>query len=165
MSLGLRVPLHVFRFRVDFVTEDLSSGLTFGPVAVSAAFSDCTGLDATMQPKKITEGGRNYGDAVRAGPVTFALVMLKRGITPNLDLWNIFGGTVMGLNPRMQVTITVFDLDGSPAVAWQLDNAMAIRYKFADLNGRGGGEVGIEELHLVHEGLSSATPSPLVVGF
>lgn len=162
MSAGLPVPLHVFRFQVDFVTEDLSSGSTSEPVSVSAAFSECSGLEATMEPIAIKEGGMNYGVAQRAGPTSFATVILKRGISANADLWNIFNGTTTGLYaPRMQVTINVFDIDGSAGVAWQLDRAMPVKYKFADLNARGGGEVGIEELHLVHEGLWSATASPL----
>jgi phage tail-like protein len=162
MSFGLTVPLHVFRFQVDFVTEDLNSGSASGPVTASGAFSECTGLEATMEPKVIKEGGMNYGVAQRAGPTSFATVVLKRGISTNGDLWSIFNGTTTGLYaPRMQVTINVFDIDGSAAIAWQLDRAMPIKYKFADLNARGGGEVGIEELHLVHEGLSATTPVPL----
>jgi hypothetical protein len=35
---------------------------------------------------------------------------------------------------------------------------MPIKYKFSDLNSKNS-EIGIEELHLVHEGLWSATPT------
>ena len=35
---------------------------------------------------------------------------------------------------------------------------MPVKFKFADLNARGM-DVGIEELHLVHEGLWSVTPT------
>src|ERR1035441_5880391 len=56
--------------------------------------------------------------------------------------------------PRLQVTITLLDGNGSAIMGWQLDRAMPVKFKFADLSGKGT-EVGIEELHLVHEGLSS----------
>jgi phage tail-like protein len=46
------------------------------------------------------------------------------------------------------------DQSNAPAIAWQLARAMPIKFKFADLNAKGT-EIGIEELHLVHEGLSS----------
>lgn len=165
MSASLLVPLHVFRFQVEFVTEDLSSGAASGPVSVSAAFAECSGLEATMEPKAIKEGGMNYGVAQRAGPTNFSTVILKRGISANADLFNIFMAATTGLYaPRMQVTINVFDIDGSAGVAWQLDRAMPVKYKFADLNARGGGEVGIEELHLVHEGLWTTTASALGSG-
>lgn len=163
MSSGLLVPLHVFRFQVDFVAETLNAGSASpSRLAGSGAFSECTGLEASMEAKVIKEGGMNYGAAQRAGPTTFATVVLKRGISRSPALWNVFNALTTGLYaPRMQVTINVFDIDGSAGVAWQLDRAMPVKFKFADLNARGSGEIGIEELHLVHEGLSAASASPL----
>ena len=37
-------------------------------------------------------------------------------------------------------------------LTWGLDRAMPVKFKAADLNAKGA-EIGIEELHLVHEGL------------
>ena len=149
-------PLHIFRFQVDFKTEAVLSGVTFDQVQVcQGAFAECSGLEATMEPKVIKEGGRNYGVAQRAGGITFATVVLKRGISTNRNLWQIFNAMSSGLYAaRLQVTIKVLDLQKNPAIVWQLDRAMPIKFKFADLNAKGT-EVGIEELHLVHEGLSS----------
>ena len=56
------------------------------------------------------------------------------------------------------MTINVFDLDGTAVRAWQLQRAMPVKFKFADLNARGA-EVGIEELHLSHEGLFAVAPT------
>jgi len=108
-----------------------------------------------MEPKAIKEGGRNYGTAERAGPITFATVVLKRGISKNRNLWQIFNSVSSGMYaPRLQVVISLLDGDGHTIMGWQLARAMPIKFKFADLNAKGT-EVGIEELHLVHEGLSS----------
>jgi phage tail-like protein len=150
------VPLHVFRFQVDFKSDMLGSGGPGGPVNIcSGAFAECTGLEATMEPKAIKEGGANYGVAQRAGPITFATAVLKRGISTNRDLWTIFNTVSAGrFAPRLQVLITLRDMKNSPVIGWQLDRAMPIKFKFADLNAKGT-EVGIEELHLVYEGLSS----------
>jgi len=150
------VPYHVFRFQVDFKTDSIGPSGMGGPVSVcTGAFAECTGLEATMEPKVIKEGGTNYGSAQRAGYITFATVVLKRGISSNRNLWQIFNSIGSGLfAPRLQVTITLMDQSSKPAIAWQLDKAMPIKFKFADLNAKGT-EVGIEELHLVHEGLSS----------
>jgi phage tail-like protein len=154
------LPLHVFRFHVDFFTDSLSDDDSHEQFSVcSGAFSECTGLEGTMEPKVIKEGGRNYGAAQRAGGTTFATVVLKRGISTNQNLYQIFNTLGTGtFAPRMQVTINVCDVDGSAVMAWQLDKAMPIKYKFSDLNSRNS-EVGIEELHLVHEGLWSVTPT------
>jgi phage tail-like protein len=155
------VPLHIFRFRVEVTGSSISTGPSGD--AVEMCFSECTGLEATMEPKTIKEGGRNYGAAQRAGGVTFATVVLKRGVSTNRGMWQIFNGTSSGqYAPRLQVTITL--LDGTkdnpmkPVMAWHLDKAMPVKFKFADLNGKGT-EVGIEELHLVHEGLSGESIS------
>lgn len=149
-------PLNIFRFRVEFESQAVGSGVTFGPVQVcEGAFAECTGLEATMEPKAIKEGGRNYGVAQRAGVVTFATVVLRRGISTNRNLWQIFNTISAGKSAaRLQVTITLLDDLSDPVIAWQLDRAMAVKFKFGDLNAKAT-EVGIEELHLVHEGLSA----------
>ena len=153
-------PLHAFRFHVDFFTDSLLEDASHEQFAVcSGAFSECTGLEATMEPKVIKEGGRNYGAAQRAGATTFATVILKRGISANQNLYQVFNSVATGFfAPRMQVTINLFDIDGSAVLAWQLDKALPIKYKFSDFNAKNA-EVGIEELHLVHEGLWSVTPT------
>jgi phage tail-like protein len=153
-------PLHVFRFHVEFRPDDLL-GSAGGEVldVCEGAFAECTGLEATMEAKVIKEGGRNYGAGVRAGITTFATVVLKRGISTNTQLWAMYNAFATGFfAPRLQVTINVFDLDGTAVRAWQLQRAMPVKFKFADLNARGA-EVGIEELHLSHEGLFAVAPT------
>jgi phage tail-like protein len=154
------IPLHVFRFQVEFRPDDLL-GSAGGDVldVCQGAFAECTGLEATMEAKVIKEGGRNYGAGVRAGLTTFATVVLKRGISRNTHLWAMYNSFATGFfAPRLQVTINVFDIDGSAVRAWQLQRAMPVKFKFADLNARGA-EVGIEELHLAHEGLFAVAPT------
>lgn len=149
-------PLHIFRYHVDFRSDSIGDGGPGGPVDIcSGAFSEVTGLEATMEPKVIKEGGSNYGAQQRAGVITFATVVLKRGISTNRNFWQVFQSVGSGMYaPRLQVTITLLDHVSNPVIAWQLDRAMPIKFKFADLNAKGS-EVGIEELHLAHEGLSS----------
>jgi len=140
-------PLPVFRFEVTFRRE--SDDVTL----CSGAFSECTGIEATVEPKVIKSGGANYGAAQRAGQVSFATVILKRGMTTTRDLWNWFqavsGG---GYAYRLSAEIAMRDLAGNTVLTWALDDCMPVKFKAADLNARGN-EVGIEELHLAHEGL------------
>lgn len=160
MATSSLTPFHVFKFQVDFFTDSLSNDSSHLQLQVcSGAFAECTGLEATMEPKVIKEGGRNYGVAQRAGGTSFATVVLKRGISSNQNLYQLFNTFSIGtFAPRMQVTINLFDVDGTAVRAWQLDRAMPVKYKFADLNARNT-EIGIEELHLVHEGLWSVDPT------
>jgi phage tail-like protein len=151
------VPLHVFRFRVDFVEDSLTGPATSKQVSIcSGAFSECTGLEATMEPKVIKEGGRNYGASQRAGPVTFATVVLKRGMTTTRHLWKWFELVSNGAYAyRLAATITLLDGEGKPVLAWKLARCMPVKFKAADMNAKST-EIGIEELHLAHEGLTFA---------
>lgn len=173
-------PMFGNRFQVAFTREPIAARGGGGPGAgdssgnheplCEGAFSEVTGLEATMEAKSIKEGGANYGAHQRAGQVTFATVVLKRGMTRQRDLWNWWGlfsgaGTTGGAgggaaNPRsngafahrLTVRITLIDLDGTPRMAWRLERAMPVKFKAADFNARAT-DVGIEEIHLVHEGL------------
>jgi phage tail-like protein len=148
-------PLHVFRFQVDFV-----SGQGRGDVRLcGGAFSEVTGLEATMEPKVIKEGGRNYGALQRMGQVTFATVVLKRGMTANRDLWRWFWLVGQGAYAfRLHARISMRDAENQEVLAWELDGAMPVKFKAADLNGKGS-DVGIEELHIAHEGMRLVYPS------
>jgi phage tail-like protein len=152
-AANIHIPLHVFRFRVNVQSDSLKSGPEGSPMEMS--FAECTGLEATMEPKSIKEGGRNYGTAQRAGAVTFATVVLKRGVSEDRALWQIFNATTSGqFAPRLEVTISLLDGNMQQILGWRLAHAMPVKFKFADLNGKAT-EVGIEELHFVHEGLTA----------
>ena len=145
-----------FRFLLSFAENRLSSNSGEGhPNLAGGAFAECSGLEATMEPKQIREGGLNYGVHMRSGPVTFATIILRRGMTTNADLWKWFQLTTDGgaFTYRMDVEITHLDLEGNPLRRWQIARALPVKFKSSDLNARGA-EVAIEELHLVHEGLS-----------
>lgn len=148
-------PLQVFRFGVTFKRDSITGTGTGTEVTLcSGAFAECTGLEATMEPKVIKVGGRNYGPAQRAGQVTFATVILKRGMTTTRDLWKWFQLVAGGAYAyRLSAEIAMQNPNGSPVLTWGLARAMPVKFKAADLNARGT-EIGIEELHLAHEGLS-----------
>ncbi len=147
-------PLHVFRFHVTFKRDALLGQGDLSEVALcSGAFAECTGLEATMEPKVIKVGGANYGAAQRVGPLTFATVVLKRGMTSTRDLWNWFQLVSGGAYAyRLAVEIAMQDREGNAVLTWGLARALPVKFKAADLNARGT-EVGVEELHLAHEGL------------
>jgi len=155
MSRVSDTPLRGFRFQVDFREQMLSNETEGGEVLLcSGAFSECSGLEATMEPTTIREGGRNWGTAQRMGPVSFGTVILKRGLTRTDHLWAWFSLVGEGAYAqRLNVSITMFDQDGKGIFSWTLKRAMPTRFRAPDLNA-GSNEVSIEELHLVHEGLA-----------
>jgi phage tail-like protein len=148
-----------FRFLLSFAENRLTGDSAGGQADLAGgAFAECSGLEATMEPKQIREGGLNYGVHVRSGPVTFATIVLRRGMTANNDLWKWFQLTTEAgaFTYRMDVEITHLDLEGNSLRRWQIARALPVKFKSSDLNARSG-ELAIEELHLVHEGLTLLT--------
>jgi len=146
---NLLQPLHVFRFQLSFTSRD--SGDTVD--VCSGAFAECTGLEATMEPKVIKAGGANYGAVQRPGPVSFATVVLKRGMTSTRDAFKWFQLVAGGAYAyRLSAEIEMQDAAGDTVLTWHLDNCLPVKFKAADLNARST-DIGIEELHLAHEGL------------
>ncbi|WP_233261230.1 phage tail protein [Vitiosangium sp. GDMCC 1.1324] len=153
-------PLFAFRFEVSLQEAPLPKGVggKLNP-PLAGAFSECTGLEATMEPKVIKAGGLNLGAIQRAGPVTFATVVLKRGISRDGRLFKWFERVASGdYGHRCTVRIQLKALPEPPGteqtvvLAWRLERALPIKFKAADFNARAT-DVGIEELHLAHEGL------------
>ena len=147
-------PIHLFRFHVEFRREEDDD-----VKIAKGAFAECTGLEATMEAKVIKAGGANYGAYQRPGRVTFATVILKRGITRSRDLWKWFshvneqGKFAHRLDVKILVFDEVFDVSRDPCLTIELFRALPVKFKTGDLNARAT-DVGIEELHLAHEGLA-----------
>lgn len=159
-SLG---PLNIFRFRVEFSDPNQSSV----PLC-SGLFSECSGLEATMEPKVVKQGGANYGANQLPGAVTFSTVILKRGLTTELHQWQWWDlvNRQYKYAYRLNAKITLLAPAASPRdhtaaapeplyanqIEWELLRALPIKFKSPDLNATSS-DVGIEELHLAHEGL------------
>lgn len=149
-------PIGAFAFHVSISVAGVSGG-----ELCRGAFAEVGGLEATMEPKVVTAGGRNYGPYQRVGAVSFATVVMKRGMTQIRDLWtwwSLFAGaTAPGIyapaRSRCDVRVSLAGADRSILLTWRLANAMPVKFKAGDLNARGT-DVAIEELHFVHEGLS-----------
>lgn len=148
-----------FRFRVTlFDSEKMDQQLCQG------AFSEVSGLEASMTPKTHKEGGRNWGEVQLSGPTTFPPVILKRGITDIDHLWNWFETTTRSANYGLRYSgvIDVFhpsqSFDEQPALSWRLINVLPTKFKGPDLSATAS-QVAVEELHLVHEGLTLERPT------
>lgn len=149
-----------FRFHVQLSLPE-SAG---GGLVCNGAFSEVSGLEASMSPKTLKEGGRNWGEVQLAGPTTFATVVLKRGITDADGLWRLFdrGFRQSYYSIRLHCAIQLINpADPEQAVmVWTLDNVLPIKFKGPDLNATAN-QVAIEELHLNHEGFAVNWNQPM----
>lgn len=154
-------------------SDDVASGsiLAESNSAVSddilgnGGFQECSGLEIDMDVKEYLEGGRNDGLIQQIGRAKYAPIVLKRGMfygkenRVSSDLWTWLQGIVAGQRPvvRYNGMVTVFDrLNNESArttlATWVFDRALPTRLRGPTLNAKSG-DVAIEELHLVHEGL------------
>ena len=149
--------LHTFRFELAFESEPLS-GSGGGEAPVDGAFSECIGLEATMEPRVIQVGGHNLGALQRVGPVTFGTVVLKRGVSEGGRLIRWFARVTAGdygyrCNVRIRLKAPSENGEPRTVLTYKLERALPVKFKAADFSARST-EIGIEELHLVHEGLT-----------
>jgi phage tail-like protein len=85
-----RTPFGNFAFYVSFEPSPDSTEFAAKagvPDELFGGFQEISGLEAMMEHKAIKEGGLNYGTHMRAGPVTFGTVVLKRGMVSARHLW------------------------------------------------------------------------------
>src|SRR5215467_11081253 len=89
-------PVLSYNFLISFVDSSsvLVAELTGIGTTVAAGFSECSGLEMTMQPEEYREGGRN--DSVLKFPnrITWSNIILKRGIVADTGLWDWHYGFV-----------------------------------------------------------------------
>ena len=158
-EMDTEVPHGVFNFHVAIEVPDMKGANS--AQLCKGSFSEVSGLEATMEVKAIRSGGRNHGAFQRPGPINFSTVVLKRGLASSRDLWNwwkLFSADPkFSTGARCKVRITLQDGEQKPALVWVLENAMPVKLKTSDLSAKGN-DAAIEELHLVHEGLTIEPP-------
>ncbi len=152
-----------FRFAVTLVAAvgrptSLGNGL----------FAECAGLELEADVREYQEGGRNDGVVRRVGRAKLSPIVLKRGMflagddgVADRALWDWMTGMVTGVLPvpRYDGLVSVFSPNGEREVArWIFDRGLPSKVTGPALNARTG-EIAIEELHIVHEGLRLGEPS------
>jgi len=121
-----------------------------------AAFAECDGLEMTMDVKTIREGGNNGKQIRLTGPVSYASLTLKRGMTETFDLWKWV--ELMQLKPdtRADAEVVIFSQDKKVKAKFLLSRCIPVKLKAPVLNAKDGG-VAIEELQLAYETLKLKT--------
>lgn len=145
-----------FNFRI---TLNSSDGTT--PALGNGGFQECTGLSIEMDVQELQEGGRNNGTVRLVGRGKYGPIVLKRGMLFPDDgeiyneLWNWLQGVVDGVRPvaRYDGIIEMLSADGRDTVAtWTFDRGLPQKIAGPQFNAKTG-EVAIEELTILHEGL------------
>ena len=138
-------PLPSFNFVVQLIESD-------GSKRTVAGFSECSGLDSTLEVEEYQEGGVN--DRVHKFPSRFSFsnITLKRGITldPILRQWH--DNLLRGQTQRRDGLILLLNEARKPVLGWKFEKGLPTKWSGPGLNATGS-EAGIETLEIAHERL------------
>jgi len=155
-TMALRIdPLGVFNFYLTLVdTSNVVGTLITAALNYKVAgFSECSGLEATVEIMDYKEGGLN--GYVRKFPTraSFANITLKQGaIYLYDDLWSWHNDFVMGQGKRKDGLIALLDEGKRPAKIWKFKRGVPTKWVGPPLNAAQS-NVAIESLEIAHEGL------------
>lgn len=124
--------------------------------ATEVRFTECLGLGMRVEPIRYRESGA--GAVVRAlpGPVAYAEVVLRYGLTDVPNLWNWIKRTGEGAVERRNVTVTQLANDGAtPRMSWNLYGAWPCQWSGVPWDAMGR-EAAIEELRLAFDSMDRA---------
>jgi phage tail-like protein len=145
-------PFTNFSFSVELRIKDVI------PRVCNAAFSECDGLEVTMEAKTIKEGGNNAQAHRVAGLMTYGTLTLKRGMTATFDLWDWMAKVVEDPSIRADGEVVLLAPDGETERArFILQRCLPVKLKAPALNAKDGA-VAIEELQLAYDSLTLKPP-------
>lgn len=154
-------PFTTFNFHVSFVLPGQQQEVC------EAEFSECSGLEMSMELKTIKEGGNNGEQIHLAGPLTYGQLTLKRGMTSSFDLWDWFETVQNQRNLRVDGEIQMLSSlrqakqqEASGAknkdVVFKLAGCLPMKLVAPSLSAKDG-EIAIEEMQIAYERLQRVT--------
>ncbi len=141
-------PYGAFNFLVSLQDANDPEETVFG------GFSDASGLGVEINYSDY-RNGNDKENTLRKVPNTFKQedVTLKRGLVGSTKLFDWIRRVREGAYQPRNVSITLMDEARNPVATFRLRNAQPKKWVGPTLAAKGGGEVAMEELHLVHEGI------------
>ena len=148
-------PFTTFNFRIALTYGDRKEPVCAGE------FAECDGLEMTLEPKTIREGGNNSQPIHLVGPVSYGQVSLKRGMTSDFGLWDWFDAVqhTKGHGIRasgviaIQAATAAKPADRTDKVVFELTGCLPVKIKAPSLNAKDG-LIAIEEMQLAYETLT-----------
>ncbi len=158
-EIGLRAdPLLGHNFLICLL--DTSSTLAIIKTAVLSAindvavggFTECTGLEMSLDIEEYEEGGRNGGILKFPTRVKWNNITLKKGVGAGTPLWDWHYGFSEGRGKRRDGLIVLQNDLQIPNNIWWFRRGLPVRYSGPSMNA-GQSAVAIESIEIAHEGL------------
>ena len=152
-------PVLNHNFVISLLDSSSVSGL-FGSIGLSAifdaalgGFSECGGLEMSLQVEEFREGGNNGRLLKFPTRVTWSNITLKKGVTSSTELWDWHYSFTEGKGKRRDGVIVLLDDRQVPHNVWYFRRGLPVKYTGPALNATQS-SVAIESVEIAHEGLS-----------
>jgi phage tail-like protein len=118
-----------------------------------ASFAEVTGLESESAVIEYRTGDARFNSALKLPGLTkYANIVLRRGITRDLSLWQWRKAIVEGKMDRRNGMIVLMDESRADVLRWTFRNGWPCKWQGPSLNAEAN-EVAIETLEIAHEGL------------
>lgn len=145
-------PYMAFNFLVEI------EGLLVG------GFTEVSGLESEITVEDYQEGGLNEFAHKLPGPATYPNLVLTHGLTDIDTLWVWYHQVSQGIIQRKNGTIMLLNRRRMPAMWWNFRQAYPVKWVGPKFNASSATEVAVEQIELVHQGLSKPGASGRLVG-
>lgn len=122
--------------------------------SIIGGFSEVTGLGVDVEYSEYRNGNEMF-NTVRKVPGVHSNddVTLKRGLVGSTDIFEWMKGVRDGVSDPRNITITLLDEAREAVATWVLRQAQPKKWTGPALNAKGGGDVAMEEISFVCEGV------------
>ena len=156
MGLIRTEPLGAFNFYVTLLDTPNVVGTLLNAAFnyAVAGFSECSGLDVTLEVMEFREGGVNDFVHKFQTRASHGNLTLKRGlIYLEDDLWTWHQDFVQGSGKRKDGLVVLMDESRKPSKVWKFKRGIPMKWVGPSLNAIQSA-VAIESLEIAHEGLT-----------
>jgi phage tail-like protein len=154
MALPRIDPLPAFNFLIALLdTSSSFSAIKSGVMGLAlGGFSECSGLESTLEIEEYLEGGVN--DRVLRFPTRFSYtnIILTRGVGFSEDLWLWHQEFVEGKGKRRDGLIILQNEMRLPVKIWSFSRGLPVKWSGPTFNATAS-EISIESLEIAHEKL------------
>jgi phage tail-like protein len=117
-----------------------------------AGFAECSGLTTETDPIEYRNGDEDITVRKLPGLKKFTNIVLKRGYTDTLDLWEWRKKVMDGKTERQSGSIVLLNEAREPALRWNFREGWPSKLEGPSLNAKNN-ETAIETCEICHEGL------------
>lgn len=159
MTVAREDPLLGFNFQVSLMEAGRAEAGALTTVTLSAVgltrvagFSECGGLEGSMDMHEHNAGGVNGGALRFPTRIKWSNITLKRGLARNTMLFDWFNGFVVGRGTRRDGVIVLQNERHEPHTVWGFRAGLPVKYAGPALNAMQSA-VAIESVEIAHQGL------------